>query len=85
MRMNVYGILDAAVQAFLPPFYARADGEATRMFAVSVQDGNKFAPFASHYSLFRLAIFDDSNGSFECEPSPVPIMTGIEAKLVKPE
>lgn len=63
MKLKVYTVMDSAVQAYLPPFTARAPGEALRMFEQSVQTPNhQFNRYAADYTLFEVGEFDDATG-----------------------
>lgn len=83
MRIGVYGIYDRAVAAYLPPFQARSDGEAKRMFVASVKNNKDFAENAKDYHLWKLSVFDDQSGSYGTMASdpdlPKPLLTGLEA------
>lgn len=65
MRVEVYSVQDAAVGAFLPPFFARSRGEAIRSFEQAATDSARFAPHAKDYSLWFLSVFEDSTGVFD--------------------
>lgn len=61
--LHVYAVLDKAVDAFMPPFFVRSQGEAVRTFADAVND--KSSPFFKHVSdfeLFKIGTFDPANG-----------------------
>lgn len=63
MILEVYSAHDAAVGAFLEPFYARSRGAAIRMFAQAATDG----PFKAHgkdFSLYQVGTWSDENGLF---------------------
>lgn len=77
MKLEVFAVRDAKTEAYHQPFYARAIGEAKRMFINSADTGN-FAKHAGDYQLFHLATFDDNDGQFH-PMVPVMIMTGTEA------
>ena len=67
-KMVVVAIYDSAVQAYMRPFYARARGEALRMFTDEVNraaDDNPLYKHPEDYSLNVLALFDEVNGDFE--------------------
>lgn len=63
MKLNVYSIFDSKVQAFLPPFYMRTDGEARRAtVSASMDPSQNFHVHAADYTLFCLGEFDDESG-----------------------
>lgn len=67
--MNFYTVRDESAQYFLPPFLARTDGQAQRMFIGSL--GDSF-PYRRDFSLFCVGTFDDDNG----------VVSPIEPRLV---
>lgn len=73
MKMYVMTVYDKAVNAYLPPFYARAMGEAIRSFTEACADKNSnFSKYPLDFTLMSLGTFDDSNGTFEVtEPTRV--------------
>lgn len=81
MIYKVYSMYDSGAQFYTRPFFAKADGEATRLFVDIAKDNDSaIGKHPSDYALFRLGTFDDGKGDFESETSPVKIMTGHEAK-----
>lgn len=63
MKLFLFSVQDTKVGAFLPPFAARAKGEAVRSFTAAVQDDkHQFSQHRADYSLWVLAEFDDSTG-----------------------
>ena len=65
MVKNVYSIFDSAADLYLHPFYAKADGEALRVFYdVSIGADSEVAKHPEDYSLFRVAEWNDNRGEF---------------------
>ncbi|UDN67760.1 nonstructural protein [robinz microvirus RP_110] len=65
MILRVYAIRDKAVNAFLPPFFCRTDGEAARSFRDAVSDPkHMFYSHAEDYELYWLDDWDDAIGEF---------------------
>ncbi len=63
MLMNIYSVFDVASGAYMRPFFAQADGEATRVFGDLCCDSEH--PMGMHpkdYSLCRLGSFNDQTG-----------------------
>jgi len=63
MMLFIFAIRDSAVEAYNPPFFARARGEAERMFDDHVND--RRSPLSKHpefYSLHYLGQYDDKTG-----------------------
>lgn len=63
MKIGLYAVKDTKVGAFMPPFVARARGEAVRSFQAAIQDGtHAFAKFPADYELWQVGEFDDAHG-----------------------
>lgn len=80
MKLECYAVYDKAVGAFMPPFYAKARGEALRLFMDAVGDRN--SPFCKHpadYTLFYCGVFDDGSGTFSSEDA-VKVLTAMEVQ-----
>lgn len=73
MRYQIFTVLDKAVNAFLPPFQARARGEAIRQFAdASNNPEHMFHRHLDDYVLFSLGEWDDASGLYYAgEPTRV--------------
>lgn len=87
MKMNVYSVYDSKAEAYLPPFFMRADGEAVRAVSEAAKDRNhQFFAHAGDYTLFRIADFDDAKGvltplsSFVNLGNVLTMKSGIEQK-----
>lgn len=77
--MNCYSIHDTVAEMFLPPFFARNDGQASRMMIGSL--GDSFTHRAD-FNLYRLGSFDDDSGQLTSEtPSLVLAGLSISEKL----
>lgn len=73
MKLLIFSIFDKAVNAFNNPFYARAKGEAVRMFTQAVNDPQSpFSKSVLDFTLMYLGEFDDNSGLFSpAEPQRV--------------
>lgn len=61
--LRMYCAFDKAVGAFLQPFYARATGEAIRMFTDVVNDSKStFFQHPQDFELFSVGVFDPASG-----------------------
>lgn len=79
MILQGYSVLDKAVGAFLPVFWARSKGEALRMFLQACKDEkSQFAAQASDYVLYKLGDFDDNSGMFT-SVEPERLLSALEA------
>lgn len=63
MKLKVYSVFDSKVEAFMTPFFMRADGEAVRACIQASRDAShNFSKHSADYTLFRVGEFDDGNG-----------------------
>lgn len=68
--MKIFSIHDSKAEAYLPPFYCRAEGEAIRNFqtAINTQD-HAFNAHAADYTLFYLGDWDETSATFSLKKS----------------
>lgn len=78
MKLHVYAVKDAGIEAFLPPFYARADGEAKRMFIQACRTGN-LKDNVIYFALYHIGYYNDVSALLETVSQPARLMTGLEA------
>lgn len=78
MIIRAYSVKDAALKAFLPPFWARTDGEASRSFMQACVTGS-LKNNSDDYELFQLGEFDDSSGLLLARTPPHFITNGHQA------
>ena len=64
MKLEVFSVHDAAVGAFLPPFFARSRGEAIRTFEDAARDTNRFGTHSKDFALYFIGTWSDENGLF---------------------
>lgn len=65
MRHKVYSVYDSKALVYMLPFYARADGEAVRMFEASIASpGHQFARSPADYTLVAIGEYDDDTARF---------------------
>lgn len=84
MRLMIYTVYDKAVNAYLPPFFSRARGEALRTFTDAVNDAkHQFNKHASDYVLVHLGEYDDSSGLFDCG-EPARVVSALECLVDDP-
>lgn len=78
MILQVYTVMDKAVNAYLQPFYCRSKGEAIRSFSEACNDPkNNFNRHASDFYLVHLGEFNDAAGIFACG-EPVRVISAVE-------
>lgn len=64
MLQNIYTVYDEKANAYLTPFFIPTDGMAIRAMEDALLDEkHQFTMHPGDYTLYRIAIFDDSNGS----------------------
>lgn len=81
MILRVFTVYDSAAEAYLPPFYSKALGEALRSFIDTCADPeHSFYKHPNDYTLFHIGEFDDSNCTFELNTSPIAIGHAHEHK-----
>ncbi|AXH76472.1 MAG: nonstructural protein [Microviridae sp.] len=78
MKLSMFSVYDKAVQAWLPPFFARAKGEALRNFSAACNDKEHlFFKHIGDYYLAFLGEWDDSTGLFDAI-EPVRLVSAQE-------
>lgn len=79
--MKIYTIRDDKAAAYLPPFCARQNGEAIRMFQNSLSDSqSNFAKWPEDYILFELGEFNEDTGVITPLDAPKALGNGIDFK-----
>lgn len=80
MNLNIYTVYDAAVQAYMQPFFARSHGEALRSFTDACNDQNhQFSKHIHDYHLFHIGIFNDSSAALTVPAAPEKLISGTES------
>jgi hypothetical protein len=83
MKLLMFSVFDKAVNAFLPPLYFRARGEALRSFTEAVnKPTEQFNKYPMDYLFMYLGEWDDSNGVFS--PVDPERVIGAHECLVDP-
>jgi len=81
MIYKVFCLFDSKVEAYLPPRYYRAKGEAIREFSEAVNmNDNGISKYPGDFTLFEIGEFDDSTGFITMLNAPVSIGNGLEFK-----
>lgn len=66
MMLLVFTVHDAAVEAYLKPFFARSPGEAIRSFIeASNNPKSEIFQHSKDYTLFQIGTYDDTKGLIE--------------------
>lgn len=85
MQLQMYTVYDAAVKAFLQPFFARSHGEALRSFQDAFEDEkHQFSRHPHDFSLFFVGTFDDGNADFDKPLAPEKLLSGGDVIGKKP-
>lgn len=81
MKLRVFAVYDEAVKAYMPPFFARSNMEAHRMFSSTVngQEKSNLNMFPDQFSMFFLGEFDDELGQFNMPTAPQMLTTARQA------
>jgi len=80
MLLSIYTVHDKAVSAFLPPFTAKTDGEAIRMFQDICADSNhQFHRHAHDYHLYRVGTYDDNTAYLKNSDPPEMLISAVNA------
>lgn len=83
MKLGIFAAYDAAVRAYLQPFFVRSKGEAIRSFTDAVNDEKgMFNRHAGDFALFALGEFDDGDGSVSTLSVPQRIVTAEDVLRV---
>lgn len=83
MLFTVFSIYDSAIKTWMPPIYARNNGEMIRNFsdACNASD-SKLSKHPSDYSLFEIGTFDDDKCVFSLLKTPVRLCLALD--FIKP-
>jgi hypothetical protein len=61
----MYTLYDSKTESYIPPFYAKANGDAIRQVSQVVNDPSSkqdFAKYPEDFTLFQIGAFDDAQG-----------------------
>lgn len=79
MKYNMYSVYDSKVEAYAQPIFMRTHGEAIRSFESACNnEQHEFSKHASDYTLFHIGSYDDSDATFECNMTPIPLAKAHE-------
>ncbi len=71
MKVLVFAVFDAAVEAYLTPMFFETKGAAIRAFSDACNaEGHHFAAHADDYTLFHIGFFDPREGSLTALSTP---------------
>lgn len=85
MLLKIFTVYDCKAEAYLPPFYLSAVGQALRHFADTANDASH--PFGKHpadYTLFQIGQFDDQHASISMLEAKISLGTALEALDLAP-
>ena len=77
--MFVFSIFDSKAEGYLQPFFCVNRGVALRQFMAAIQEeSHQFHRFASDYTLFEVAQFDEKSGRFIVPEAFVSLGCAVE-------
>lgn len=80
MFLAMFTVYDKAAGAFLPPFFERTDGAATRAFQQACNsEKHNFFQSPDDYALYGVGSFDDATGKL----TPIEPRLIVEARAMK--
>lgn len=83
MKINVYAIHDAKIEAYMQPFYARTDAEAKRGFSgICNQEQGQISEHPGDFTLFKIGAYDDSTGVLTPQ-DPSSLGNALEYKITE--
>jgi len=65
MFLKMYTLYDSKTESYIPPFYAKAKGDAIRQISAVVNNPDskqEFGKYPEDFTLFEIATFDDATG-----------------------
>lgn len=79
MTMQIYSVRDLAVEAYGPPIFVRARGEALRQFIDACKDKTtQFAKHPSDYEMYYLGTWDDVSGQLITTGEPERVARAVD-------
>lgn len=81
MKLKIFTIRDDKLETYNQPFFVPTIGAAERDFTDHANTPD--SPINKHaedYTLFLLGEYNQADGSIEMEPTPKPLIKGIEVK-----
>lgn len=82
MKLLAFAVFDDKAEAYMPPFFVAAPGQAIRLFTDECK--NSESPVGKHpadYRLYRIGSYDDAGGVLAGE-QPVLMMSGAESQTL---
>lgn len=81
MKFKIYSVYDAAVGAYMQPFFMRSKGEALRGWMDAVNDPKtQFHAHPKDFTLFEIAEYDEDDGSIIPYSAKVALGNALELK-----
>lgn len=82
MKLLVFAVFDAAVEAFMVPMFFDAKGQAIRIFSDACnKEGHDFNAHPEDYTLFHIGMYDPKKGLLE--PLATPDSMGVALQFVE--
>ena len=82
---NIYAIYDVKAEQFLPPFFAKTNGVAIRMFEQAANDQqHDFNKYAEDYSLFKIGTWNPEDATIENVKALEPLGNALQFQTAEP-
>lgn len=79
MKLLMFSVYDSMVEAYMPPFFVRARGEALRLFGDLVNDqSSNVGKHPSDFTLMYIGEWDDGSGRVDDSGITVRVISGLE-------
>lgn len=79
MELRIYAVHDAAVAAYLTPFFCRTAAEAIRSFEAAVNaPDTRFNQAPADYTLFEIGTYEDNSGILTPHKTHQPLGKAID-------
>lgn len=80
MKLEIFTIYDHAAKAYNKPFFVQTVGIAIRTFQATVNEEQNGAinQNPEQFTLFKIGVYDDSDGSIISLDTPEPVMKALD-------
>lgn len=79
MKLKIYSVYDAKLEAYMQPFFMQTRGQALRAFTDTCNDTNtQFSKHPEDFTLFELGEYDDESGLFTNLEAKISLGTALE-------
>jgi len=79
MKVQMYAVYDAKLEAYMMPLFMQNKGAALRAWETTVNDpSTQFSKYAADFTLFQIGEYDDSTGIVSALPAKISLGTALE-------